>query len=246
MNASAAPDWSEGPAVLLLMVYRRKNAPFVQLALRQVAETADVRLWALDDIAPELAHVTLGVGPGVRSFHLNALYESRPVTDDAWLVIADDDAVFAKGDLRRAITLMTAGELSLAQPAQSLWGWWTSLFNVARPGLTARDTDYVEQGPVVIADPMFSKLMMPLPVRDDMGWGIEGEWYLIKVGRFRAGVIDECRVAHWTRVARTYDAKPETKKMNEHLAGIGIRSIWQLQRVNQRWWRFQKVPPWTP
>lgn len=243
---SAAPSnhSGDGPSVVLLMVYRQKNAPFVQLLLRQLSGSADVRLWALDETAPELAHLTLGVGPGVRFAHLNALYESRYVEADAWLIIADDDVVFAKGGLRRAMEIMMSGGISLAQPAQSAWGWWTSLFNVARPGMRARDTNYVEQGPVVIADPLFSKRMMPLPAGNDMGWGVEGEWYRLKEGRFRTSVIDECRMVHWTRSARSYAGRPEMERMNQRLEGLGIRSIWQLQKVNQRWWKFQNYPPW--
>jgi len=68
----------------------------------------------------------------------------------------------------------------------------------------ARDTNYVEQGPIVIIESSFAKEILPLPEDKDMGWGIEAEWYKAKQGRFRFGVIDACRVAHWNRNATSY------------------------------------------
>jgi hypothetical protein len=116
---------------------------------------------------------------------------------------------------------------------------------VARPFLVARDTNYVEQGPLLVVDPLFAELILPLPDENDMGWGIEAEWYRAKEGRYRIGVIDDCRVAHWERNATTYPAGPEMKKLHEHLARSDVKSIWQLQSVNGRWWKWQKTPSCT-
>jgi hypothetical protein len=77
-----------------------------------------------------------------------------------------------------------------------------------------------------------------------MGWGIEAEWYRTKEGRFRTGIIDDCRVVHWGRVADSYPAGPEMKRMHERLAISGIDSIWQLRSVNEYWWKWQQTPSW--
>lgn len=232
------------PPIVCLLVYRKRNVSFVQLLLRQLGSSADVRLWALDEIAPELATNTVGCGRGVRFAHLNSLYAARPIPEGSWLVVADDDFVFLRGDLLKIIDHMKTAGFSLAQPGQSLLGWWTSLFNVARPFLVARDTNFVEQGPLLIADPVFSKLILPLPVSNDMGWGIEAEWYRLKEGRFRIGVIDDCRIVHWSKNAHSYPAGPEMERMHERLSAAGVESIWQLQRVNGNWWKWQRSPTW--
>jgi hypothetical protein len=235
---------SDSPPVLVLMVYRARNTQLVQIFLRQVDPNADVRLWALDEIAPELASQTLGCGPGVRFSHLNSLYNAKPIAQGSWVVLTDDDVFFHKGSLTKTIDLMKQGGFSLAQPGQSILGWWTDLFSIARPLVRARDTNCVEQGPLVIADPAFAEKILPFPKVNDMGWGIEAEWYRTKEGRFRIGIIDDCRVVHWGRVANSYPAGPEMKRMHERLAISGIDSIWQLRSANEYWWKWQHIPSW--
>ena len=177
------------PPLVVLMVYRLKNVRLVEALLGQIDPRADIRLWALDDVAPELASVTLGSGPGLRFAHLNWLYRARPVIPNSWVVIADDDVFFVKGDLATTIEVMRAAGISLAQPGQSLNGWWTSLFTVSRPFLVARDTNYVEQGPIVIADDTMRTAILPFPEDGSMGWGIEAEWFRVKEGRSRIGLL---------------------------------------------------------
>lgn len=234
----------ESPALLVLMVYRATNVRLVQAFLRQVGAGADIRLWALDETAPELETNTIGCGPGTRFTNFNRLYHSKPVREDAWVVLADDDFLFVRGSLARTINLMKQANFALAQPGQSVLGWWTSLFNIARPLLVARDTNYVEQGPLVIASPEFAKQILPLPESDGMGWGIEAEWYRKKEYGVRFGIIDDCRIVHWKRNATDYDSAPEMGRLNERLSDSGIQSIWQLQSVNSRWAKWQREPSW--
>jgi hypothetical protein len=243
-SASKELDSNEGMPLVLLMVYRSKNAAIVSVLLRQISTSADIRLWALDCIVPELAVHTLGCGPGTRFAHLNWLYESKRVPEDHWVAIADDDAFFIRGDLSKTISLMQRARFSLAQPGQSLLGWWTCLFNIARPFVIARDTNFVEQGPILIASSAFARLMFPLP-DDGMGWGIEAEWFRIKEGRFRIGIIDACRMIHCSRPAMSYSIEPEMKRLRERLKSSAIDSIWQLRTENGRWWRWQESPQWS-
>jgi len=231
--------------VLLLMVYRRKNAPIVKALLHQVPPNADIRLWALDEIAPELAGQTLGFGNGTRFSNFNKLYSIRPIMEGSWVVLVDDDVLFVKGNLNRTINVMERAELSLAQPSQSIIGWWTSLFNVGRPLVIARDTNFVEQGPLFIVDPSFAEVILPFSDESDMGWGIEAQWYRAKEGRFRIGIIDDCRIVHWTKNATFYDVAPEMVNMHERVTKAGLDSIWQLQSTNGYWWKWQQMPSWT-
>jgi hypothetical protein len=226
------------------MVYRSRNAPLVQALLRQIDSAADVRLWALDKVAPELASRTAGCGAGTRFSNFNRLCEVKPIRDGSWVVLADDDVMFTKGNLAKTISFMKQAGFSLAQPSHSILGWWTSLFNIGRPLLIARDTNYVEQGPLLVVDPIFAKQILPLPEANDMGWGTEAQWYRAKEGRYRIGIIDACRVAHWGRNATDYVAEPEMKGMQERLTQSGIQSIWQLQTVNGYWWKWQRTPAW--
>lgn len=97
--------------------------------------------------------MTLGCGPGGRFDHLNWLYAARPVVRGTWVVVADDDVVFVRGDIPETIATMQAAGFNLAQPGQTLLGYWTHLFNVGRPLVRASDTNSVEIGPIFVADP---------------------------------------------------------------------------------------------
>jgi hypothetical protein len=242
--ASGELEKQNDPPLVLLMVYRAKNVETVTALLRQVTSDADIRLWALDEVAPELAAHTVGSGPGSRFSNLNKLYAAHPIADGSWVVLADDDVLFVKGSLTRIISIMKEAGLSLAQPGQSILGWWTSSFNVARPFLVARDSNYVEQGPLLVLEPQFAKLILPLPDDNDMGWGIEAEWYRVKEGRYRIGIIDECRVVHCARAGVAYPSRPERRSMNERLRKADIDSLYQLQSVNGYWWKWQHAPSW--
>lgn len=243
---SPTPDsgGDDAPPMLVLMVYRAKNARLVKAFLDQIGLHSDVRLWALDEVVPELASKTLGCGPGTRFEHLNWLYSAKSVEDSSWVVVSDDDVFFVRGDLTKTIQLMRSAEFSLAQPGHSVLGWWTSLFNIARPFLRARDTNYVEQGPILIADPAIAEEIFPLPEDDSMGWGIEAQWYRIKEGHYRIGIIDDCRMIHCSRPATEYPTRSEMTRMRQRLTDSQVHSIWQLQSENGYWWKWQRTPSW--
>ena len=229
--------------VVFLLIYRSRNVALVQNLLNQVGSRVDVRLWALDEVAPELADLTVGCGPGGRFDNLNLLYESRPVAEGSWLVVADDDVAFVRGDIAQLIQTMRKAGLNLAQPGQSLLGWWTVPFSLGRPFAIASDTNHVEVGPLFAADPQFSKEILPFPGNTGMGWGVEADWYRIKLDRYRIGVIDACRILH-LGAPNSYPIEPELEKMAERLAAASVTSIWQLRSCNGRWWRWQQDPPW--
>ncbi len=237
-DATALP----GP-VLFLLVYRHANAARVQDLLKQLGPGADVRLWALDQVSEDLRPFTIGCGAGGRFDNLNALVEARAVRPGSWLVVADDDVLFVKGDVGRLLQLMGLAGLSLAQPGHSLLGWWTQPIALARPFAIAGDTNHVEIGPLFAADWAFAQEILPFPRNAGMGWGIEAGWYERKRGRYRIGVIDACRIVHLGR-GYGYASGVEDDRMAERLHAAGITSPWQLQTVNRRWWRWQRRPPW--
>ena len=237
-----SPKVSPVPIVFLL-IYRSRNLALVQNLLKQIGPGADVRLWALEEVAPELADLTVGSGPGGRFDNLNLLYEARPVAEGSWLAVADDDVAFVRGDVIELIQMMRKAGLNLAQPGQSLLGWWTVCASLSRPFSIVRDTNFVEVGPLFVADPQFAKEILPFPRNTGMGWGVEADWYRIKLNRYRIGVIDACRLLHLGAVA-AYPIGPESDRMAERLAAVNVKSIWQLRSCNGRWWRWQQNPPW--
>ena len=73
------------------------------------------------------------------------------------------------------IQMMRKAGLNLAQPGQSLLGWWTVCASLSRPFSMVRDTNFVEVGPLFVADPQFAKEILPFPRDTGMGWGVEAD-----------------------------------------------------------------------
>ena len=81
-------------------VYRRRNAEVVRRLLDPaLAAGWAVGLWALDEPHPDLAEHTAGSGPGTKFAPVNRLLAVRPPSEGHHVVVFDDDAVFARGDL---------------------------------------------------------------------------------------------------------------------------------------------------
>ncbi len=241
--ADASPRPRPAHPVVLLMVYRRANAALVELMARQAGPGADVRLWALDSPAPSLAPRTLGRGPGRRFENLNRLLAARGVAPGSWIVVADDDTFFVRGGLARLMERMETAGFAIGQPAHDLRSWWNSPFTIARPGLVARETAYVEQGPVTVLTPEAQALVLPLPESNDMGWGVEAQWSSLRARGLRLGIVDESRVVHAQRPASAYDPSVERARMRERVAAAGLGSIWEIQRTLARWRASQASPP---
>lgn len=234
---------THGPPTLVLCVYRAANVDFVLRLIEHCPPASEVRLWALDEIAPGLIPYTRGVGPGTRFTNLNRLFNCGPADPGSWVVVADDDVIFTRGSVSSVIEVMSGTGLGIAQPGHGLLSWWSSPFTIARPWLRARGTRYVEQGPLIVFSPTAAQRILPLPESDDMYWGIEVEWSALARDGIEMGIVDDVRVIHWRRNATAYDVGPEMTRLDERLRRAGFRSIWDLQQVRWRRWRRLTTPP---
>lgn len=185
----------------------RESQPIASLVdeLNRSRHDVIVRLGAMGDIPPELSaetahgHLTAG-----KFQNLNVLTDSLAHVD--WLLIVDDDVIVPAGFLDQAIEICERLDLSLAQPAQ------TRLSNANWP-LTkrrfltiARETQFVEIGPVTLIRADAMRELLPFPADLRYGWGLDFEWaQLMLDAGMRMGVIDSLAVIHASRkVASTY------------------------------------------
>ncbi|MFG6493622.1 hypothetical protein [Microbacterium sp. P03] len=201
----------------------REAQPIAALVEELSSSRHDVvfRLGAMGDIATELrdetshAHLTAG-----KFQNLNVLTES--LADVDWLLIIDDDVIVPRHFLDQAIELCERLDLSLAQPAQ------TRLSNANWP-LTkrrfltiARDTQFVEIGPVTLIRADAMRKLLPFPTDLRYGWGLDFEWAQVMTDfKMRMGVIDSLAVIHASRaVASTYSWDAAQKEGQEYLRGV--------------------------
>jgi GT2 family glycosyltransferase len=120
----------------------------------------------------------------------------RPLDYD-WLLVLDDDVVLPRGFLDRLLFLAERFELDLAQPAHRARSHAAWRITRRSRGALARETPFVEIGPVTaFARTTFSTLL-PFPSSPRMGWGLDLHWAaLAREHGWRCGVIDAVAIAH--------------------------------------------------
>jgi hypothetical protein len=221
----------EPASVALLAVYRHENVPILRTLLAQLPPGAEVRLWALDRVHDDLAELTFGSGPGGRLDLLNTLAGGLAQSPEA-LVIADDDVEIVGGTLRRLVRAGSALGFDLFQSAHVAGSASAFSFTRVRPLSFARETLFVEQGPLVVVSRKAQRALLPFPSDLGMGWGIELRWWrAAKESGLRLGVVDAVSMRHFRGSQRTYDTGPEKARLRRELDAAGVKELGDLQRT---------------
>jgi hypothetical protein len=129
--------------------------------------------------------------------NVNALLAGEQPAD--WTIVVDDDVVLPHDFLDGFVALAEAFGFDLAQPAQTLASHaaWPSARRV--PFSVARQTNFVEIGPVTGFSRRAAADLLPFPDLK-MGWGLDLHWGALAAERgWKLGVIDALPVRHETR-----------------------------------------------
>lgn len=117
-----------------------------------------------------------------------------------WLIITDDDVELSEGFLDRFISLAERYDFALCQPARSLDSFIDHGIVLQMPGLAARQTRFVEIGPLVALRRDAMALLLPFGPEAGMGWGLDFIWPVaIEAAGLRLGIVDATPVAHRLR-----------------------------------------------
>jgi GT2 family glycosyltransferase len=136
--------------------------------------------------------------------NLNRLLAAHPPDDHDWLLVVDDDVELPRGFVDRLLFLCERYALDLAQPAHRHSSHAAWRVTRRRAGGVARETPFVEIGPVTaFARSTFATLLPFPPLR--MGWGLDLHWAaLAREHGWRCGVLDALAIGH--RAAPAGDA----------------------------------------
>jgi hypothetical protein len=232
---------------LLLCVYRAKNARFVTALAAQARQLGiEMRLWALDSVAPALAEWTYGAGPGPRMELLNRLWSGA--AGPCWdrVAICDDDFVFTRGDLASLLDGCEVCGFDIAQPAHAVGSYAGRHFPRSRVFTIARLTSWVDVGPMFIVSGAWLKRVLPFPEQAGMGWGLGLIWGQLRHEGCRLGIVDGICVRHLFPPRLEYDNTPESTRVAGILRSLNLESTTQAQRCLSAWKFWQPGPPWQP
>ena len=152
--------------------------------------------------------------------NLNAVLDAAGREDEDWLLVVDDDVLLPHGFLDRMLGVCEHFDLRLAQPALTLasHGAWRVTRRRARP--LARETRFVEIGPVTLLAREVAAELMPFP---DLrfGWGLDLHWAALAAARgWRLGIVDALPVRHdLAGVASAYAHEDAVAEAQGFLAG---------------------------
>jgi hypothetical protein len=196
------------PRVLVVGVYVSSVKHFGVGLCKEFAAAKECRVeqrWASlgkKSTEPSLAAVTaIECLERVPKFELlNRLMSAVDLTQFDYVVCTDDDVSIQPGFLDVYIALQQRFNFSISQPART----WASFLDhpiVRRnPKLLARETRFVEIGPIFSFDKAMTKALIPFDLETPMGWGYDFVWpvQVAKLG-LKMGIIDATPVDHTVR-----------------------------------------------
>jgi GT2 family glycosyltransferase len=128
--------------------------------------------------------------------NLNRMLAAQPVEEYDWVLVVDDDVVLPRGFLDRLLCLAERFDFQLVQPAHRARSHAAWRVTRRRAGAVARQTPFVEIGPVTAFARTTFATLLPFPdVR--MGWGLDLHWAaLARRHGWRCGVTDAVAIRH--------------------------------------------------
>ena len=128
--------------------------------------------------------------------NLNALLRAHPLDGFDWVVVMDDDVALPPGFLDRFLHVAERAGLRLAQPAHRLHSHAAWAITRRRPGVAARETTFVEIGPVTAFHRDTFGTLLPFPDLR-MGWGLDAHWAAVaREHGWPIGVVDATPIGH--------------------------------------------------
>lgn len=226
--ARAARRWPKR-RVLALAVERENSPTLIAAARAELLRTKhDVRF------------ASIAAGSAGKFENINRLLGEHPVGASDWLLIVDDDVGLPRGFLDAFVFLAERFDLRLAQPAHARRSHAAWKVTRRRQGSVARETNFVEIGPVVGLQAATFDALLPFPPLK-AGWGLDAHWSALARERgWRLGVIDATPIHHGLRrIAASYDRQAAIDEARTFLSGRPYVTASEAQQtlVTHREWR---------
>jgi hypothetical protein len=188
----------------------------------------------------EVRFVATTAGDRGKFENLNDLLATHPAAGHDWLLVVDDDVELPRGFLDDFVFLAERFDFALAQPAHRRRSHAAWAVTRRRPGVVARQTQFVEIGPVCALRASTFDALLPFPALR-FGWGLDAHWSAVARARgWRLGVIDATPVRHGLRrIASAYGWDDAAAEAREFLATLPYTRSADAQRTLARYRRWR-------
>src|SRR3954451_19157778 len=163
----------------------------------------------------DVAIVRGQVGERGKFENLNGMLAAHPADGFDWLLVVDDDVALPARFLDAFLLLAERFDLKLAPPAHRRASHAAWPVTRRHPFSLARETSFVEIGPVTAFHRgAFTELLPFPPLR--MGWGLDVHWAArVRERGWRMGVIDATPIAHLAAPAASAYSREEAQREAE-------------------------------
>jgi hypothetical protein len=173
---------------------------------------------------------------------MNSLLTGVQVDRYEYTLTLDDDIVLPEGFIDEFLDLQTRLKFAIAQPARTTNSFADHPIVIKQRGVSARQTRFVEIGPVVSFHRSVFSTVFPFDITSPMGWGYENVWsYQLALSGMKMGIIDNVPVDHsmrapvanyrWSEADRqrtAYFKKHEHLSLDECYSVVKVHSFGEI------------------
>jgi GT2 family glycosyltransferase len=203
----------------------RDDGPRLKVIVLAVARPQNAATWAAARAELERSRHDVEVrqtdGAGRGKFeNLNALLGEADWRATDWVLVCDDDVLLPPHFLDRFLAGAARANLKLAQPAHRLHSHTGWRITRRKLGATARETTFVEIGPLTAFHRDTFGVLVPFPEQLKMGWGLDVHWAALAAAHgWPIGVVDATPILHLNPAAETYPRETATAEAERFLHG---------------------------
>ena len=139
-----------------------------------------------------------------------------------WIIVTDDDMEIPPGFLDYFLYLATKYNMKIAQPAHRFYSFATFSITKRRWGTLARQTRFVETGPLTAFHRDTFAALLPFPSLR-WAWGLDLYWAdIARRQGWNIGIIDALPVRHYRPVGSSYSGDAAIAEARQFLAARGV------------------------
>jgi hypothetical protein len=215
------------PKVLIVGIYLADRKNLVKHIVQELNESRKFQVsqyWVAIGGPPPASHVAkvtvARIDQKIPKFQLiNRILASISLEKYAFLVVCDDDIQLPARFLDNFLSLQQRYDFALAQPARTINSHFDHAIVRQVPNLIARQTKFVEIGPLFSIRKDAFRWLLPFPDTSPMGWGLDFVWpVILERESLKMGIIDYTPVRHSVRPpAQVYSEDEAFKAMESFL-----------------------------